>query len=155
MWWLYFKWQWLRDPNEQHTFPQALLAATFLVLGVVGAWVHFKADRSSFWYFGTLMFTMTLLLVYYLNFKLGASQDPASQAPHEVRDRDYFFLWSYSAWGVWAALGLVFVWESIAALIGAETVKVGRETLTLPKRDSWKLASPVLLLAIVPLFSNW
>src|SRR5579872_5846335 len=142
MWWLYFKWQWLRDPNEQHTFPQALLAATFLVLGVVGAWVHFKADRSSFWYFGTLMFTMTLLLVYYLNFKLGASQDPASQAPHEVRDRDYFFLWSYSAWGVWAALGLAYLWESLAALV--------------PARNHARLASaPVLALALVPLAGNW
>ena len=69
------------------------------------------------------------MLIYYLNFKLGASQDPGSQAPHEVRDRDYFFLWSFSAWGVWAALGLLFVWESIAALFGAETVKVGRETV--------------------------
>ena len=57
---------------------------------------------------------MTLLLIYYLNFKLGWSQDPASQAPHEVRDRDYFFLWSFSAWGVWAALGLMYVWESVA-----------------------------------------
>jgi hypothetical protein len=131
------------------------MAAAFLVLGLFGGWVHFQRDRRSFWYFGSLMFTMTLVLIYYLNFKLGASQDPTSQAPHEVRDRDYFFLWSFSAWGVWAALGLVFVWESIAALIGAETVKVGRETLTLPKSDSWKFASPVLLLAIVPLFANW
>ena len=50
------------------------------------------------------MFTMTLLLVYYLNFKLGSSQDPALAAQdHEVRDRDYFFIWSFSAWGVWAA----------------------------------------------------
>jgi hypothetical protein len=155
MWWMYFKWQWIRDAGEQHPFPQALMAAAFLVLGLFGGWVHFQRDRRSFWYFGSLMFTMTLVLIVYLNFKLGASQDPSSQAPHEVRDRDYFFLWSFSAWGVWAALGLVFVWESIAALIGAETVKVGRETVTLPKRDSWKLASPVLLLAIVPIFANW
>ena len=78
--------------------------------------MHYKRDRKSFWYFGTLMFTMTLLLIYYLNFKLGASQKIDSQAPHEVRDRDYFFLWSYSAWGVWAALGLMYVWEAVAEL---------------------------------------
>jgi hypothetical protein len=98
---------------------------------------------------------MTLLLIYYLNFKLGASQDPSSQAPHEVRDRDYFFLWSFSAWGVWASLGLIFVWESIAALIGTETVKLGRDTVTLPTNSAWKMSSPVLALAIVPLFANW
>ena len=48
----------------------------------------YQRDRRTFWYFGTLMFTMTLMLIYYLNFKLGASQDLTSQA-NEVRDRDY------------------------------------------------------------------
>ena len=98
------------------------------------------------------MFTMTLLLIYYLNFKLGNSQDVGSQAPHEVRDRDYFFLWSFSAWGVWAALGLVYVWESIAALIGSRDA---RTAVTEPTMRSWLAASPTLLLAAVPLVSNW
>src|SRR5437660_9386383 len=98
---------------------------------------------------------MTFLLIYYLNFKLGASQDPGSSNPHEVRDRDYFFLWSFSAWGVWASLGLLFVWESIASMIGTETKKVGREAITVPSNNAWKYSSPVLLLAIVPLFTNW
>src|SRR6185369_9415912 len=152
MWWMYFKWQWLRDAHGEHPFPQALLAAAFLVLGLFGGWVHFQRDRRSFWYFGSLMFTMTLLLIYYLNFKLGASQDPASQAPHEVRDRDYFFLWSFSAWGVWAALGLVYIWESIASLIGSRDT---RTAVTEPMMRSWLAASPTLLLAAVPLVSNW
>ena len=155
MWWMYFKWQWIRDAHAEHQFVQALFAAAFLVLGLFGGYVHYQRDRRSFWYFGSLMFTMTLLLIYYLNFKLGASQDPNSPNPHEVRDRDYFFLWSFSAWGVWAALGLLFVWESVASLLGVETVKVGRESFAQPKRDSWKFSSPILLLAIVPLFANW
>ena len=155
MWWLYFKWQWIRDAHGDHPFAQALLAAAFLVLGLFGGWVHFKRDKRSFWYFGSLMFTMSLLLIFYLNFKLGASQDPASQAPHEVRDRDYFFIWSFSAWGVWAALGLLYVWESIASLAGTETVKIGRESVVMPSEKSWQLSSPVLLLAIIPLFANW
>ena len=155
MWWLYFKWQWVRDAHGDHPFPQALFAAAFLVLGLFGGWVHFQRDRRSFWYFGSLMFTMTLLLIYYLNFKLGASQDPSSQAPHEVRDRDYFFLWSFSAWGVWASLGLLFVWESVAALFGTETVKMGRETIALPTQKAWAVSVPVLFIAIVPLFANW
>src|SRR3954471_8088331 len=155
MWWFYFKWQWLRDPQLQHQVAQGVLGGLFLVFGLFGGWVHYQRDRRSFWYFGSLMFTMTLVLIYYLNFKLGASQDPGSQAPHEVRDRDYFFLWSFSAWGVWAALGLLFVWESIASLIGAETVKIGRESVSMPKNTSWRMSSPVLLLAAVPLFANW
>jgi hypothetical protein len=138
MWWLYFKWQWIRDADGTHSFAQALFAAAFFVLGLLGAWTHFQRDRRSFWYFGSLMFTTSLLLIFYLNFKLGASQDPTAQAAHEVRDRDYFFIWSYSAWGVWAALGLVYVWESIAELAG-----------------SWRRASPVLALGLVPIFANY
>ncbi|HEV8237414.1 MAG TPA: DUF2723 domain-containing protein, partial [Gemmatimonadaceae bacterium] len=155
MWWMYFKWQWLRDPKFEHPFAQALLAAAFLVLGVVGGWTHFQRDRHSFWYVGTLMFTTTLLLIFYLNFKLGGSQDPGSPQPHEVRDRDYFFIWSYSAWGVWAAVGLIYVWESIAAMVGTENVRVGRESATVPSRKSWLYASPTLLLAAIPLLGNW
>ena len=155
MWWLYFKWQWIRDAHEVHVFAQALFAAAFLVLGLIGGWVHYQRDRRSFWYFGSLMFTMTLLLIYYLNFKLGASQDPTSPAPHEVRDRDYFFLWSFSAWGVWAAFGLLYVWESVAALFGTDTVKVGRESVTLPTQRGLAFGAPVLALAFVPLFANW
>jgi hypothetical protein len=155
LWWMYFKWQWLRDAKFEHPFAQALLAAAFLVLGGLGAWTHFQRDRPSFWYVGTLMFTTTLLLIYYLNFKLGGSQDPGSPQPHEVRDRDYFFIWSFSAWGVWAGVGLMSVWESIAAMFGTEDVGTRRESVAVPTRRSWLYASPTLLLAAVPLFGNW
>jgi hypothetical protein len=155
MWWLYFKWQWLRDPEMHAPFAQALFAAAFLVLGLFGGWVHFQRDRRSFWYFGTLMFTMTLLLIYYLNFKLGFSQDPTSQSPREVRDRDYFFLWSFSAWGVWAGFGLAYIWESIAALFGTAENKRGKDTVIEPTPSAWRKASPTLLLALVPLAGNW
>jgi hypothetical protein len=158
MWWLYFRWQWLRDPDTRNPFLQSLLATTFLVLGLVGGWVHYRRDRTTFLYFGTLMFTMTLLLIFYLNFKLGASQNPGSQAPHEVRDRDYFYLWSYSAWGVWAGLGLMYVWESIAELIGA-AARTAKESPPngkgLAAHRNWLLSAPVALLAVLPLIGNW
>src|SRR5687768_2060290 len=124
MYWYYFKWQWLRDAHGERPGLQAVLAALFLVLGLFGGWVHFQRDRRSFWYFGTLMFSTTLLLIYYLNFKYGATQPVGPEVgleQREVRDRDYFYLWSFSAWGVWAALGLVFIWESLASFFG--TVK--------------------------------
>jgi len=157
MWWYYFKWQWLRDAHRTSQPAQNLLAALFLVLGFFGGWVHYKRDRRSFWYFGSLITSMTLLLIVYLNFKYGATQAPelGNNVDREVRDRDYFYLWSFSAWGVWAGLGLLLMWETIAALFGVQSGKLGKETVVSPTRRSWALASPVLLLALVPLFNNW
>ncbi|MFL5503971.1 MAG: DUF2723 domain-containing protein [Gemmatimonadaceae bacterium] len=172
MWWLYFRWQWLRDPLVGHPGLQNMLATMFLLLGGLGGYVHWKRDRRSFTYFGPIMFMVTIALVYYMNFRYGSSQAPelGDSVPREVRDRDYFYLWSYSAWSVWAALGLVFVWETAAALIGRQRNRVGiASTATdgtasdpngsagndLPGRRSWLLATPVLALAIVPLFANW
>jgi hypothetical protein len=157
MWWYYFKWQWLRDSHGQNPALQTFLAVLFLALGLLGGWVHWKRDRQSFWFFGPLMFTMTLLLIYYLNFKYGFSQAPelGDAVPREVRDRDYFYLWSFSGWSVWAALGMVYVWETLAAMAGSEPVRLGREIIELPRRKSWLLASPVLIFAFIPLFANW
>jgi hypothetical protein len=75
--------------------------------------------------------------------------------PREVRDRDYFYIWSFSTWGVWAALGLVWVWESIAQLFGADRIRLGREYVDQPRQRSWLMASPVLALGLIPLGLNW
>jgi hypothetical protein len=157
MWWLYFKWQWLRDMTGNFPRWQSAFAAFYLLLGLAGGYVHWKRDRRSFWYFGTLVFTVTLLLIVYLNFKYGYSEslELGDSVAREVRDRDYFYLWSFSTWGVWAALGFVFIWESIAALFGVERKKVGSEVMEVPRRKGWYFAAPVLAIALIPLFANW
>ena len=76
MWWLYFKWQWLRDSHQVMQGLQFVIAFLFLGLGLLGGYVHWRRDRQTFWYFGPLMVTMTLVLIYYLNFKYGWSQAP-------------------------------------------------------------------------------
>ena len=77
-----------------------------------------------------------------MNFKYGASQDSElAGVAHEVRDRDYFYLWSFSAWSVWAALGLVGVWRFLAERSGP-TVR-------------WRASASVLLLGVLPLLGNW
>lgn len=154
MWWLYFKWQWLRDAYGEQPGFQAFLATIFLLLGGLGGFVHYTRDRRTFWYFGPLMFTLTLALIYYMNFKFGASQSPelGDRVAREVRDRDYFYIWSYSAWGVWAALGLVSVWQWVSAVIGRS---VTGERLPARSILPSLRAAPVLLIAFVPLVGNW
>ena len=142
MWWLYFEWQWLRDPHGVQGTLQRALAVLFLALGIGGGVVHWKRDRASFWFFGPLVFTVTFALVYYMNFKYGASQAPGlAGVAREVRDRDYFYLWSYSAWSVWAALGLVGVWRVLAERTG--------------KATRWRAFAPVMLFGALPLVGNW
>ena len=159
MFWLYFRWQWLRDAKDHWPNLQRILASVYMLLGLMGGWVHFKRDRKSFWYFGTFMLTLTVVLIYYLNFKYGHSQCAALGNPPdincEVRDRDYFFIVAFSAWGVWTALGMVYIWEGFASLFGNEEVKIGRETIEVPRRQSWIYSSWFLALALIPLFTNW
>jgi hypothetical protein len=144
MWWLYFKWQWLRDAHGAQPGLQAALALLFLGLGVAGGVAHWRHDRASFWFFGPLIFTVTLVLVYYMNFKYGASQAPElNDVQREVRDRDYFYLWSYSAWSVWAALGLAAAWRSLADRVPTAGAR------------RWATTAPILLLGVVPLVGNW
>jgi transmembrane protein TMEM260 (protein O-mannosyltransferase) len=157
MYWLYFKWQWLRDLHGDHPGLQNVLAAVFFILGLFGGYAHWRYDRRSFWFFGPLIFTVTLALIYYLNFKYGYSQAPelGDTVPREVRDRDYFYLWSFSAWSVWVALGFVYLWEALAALVGTETSGPARNRSERPTRRSWVATSPLLVLAFIPLLVNW
>ncbi len=157
MYWLYFKWQYWRDAYNERPGLQNALGVFFLIIGLLGGWVHWHKDRRSFWFFGPLVFIMTLGLIYYLNFKYGHSQalDLGNTVPREVRDRDYFYLWAFSAWSVWAALGLVYLWESVASLAGTEQRKHGPQLLAVPTSRSFLMASPVLLIALLPMLGNW
>jgi hypothetical protein len=139
MWWLYFKWQWFRDSAGAQPVVQGVLAALFLVLGLAGAREHRRHDPVGFAFFGPLVATLTVVLIYYLNFKYGASQSPGLDVPREVRDRDYFYLWSFSAWGPWVALGLAGVWR---ALSGDAMRRAA-------------IAAPVLAIGVLPLGLNW
>jgi len=156
MWWLYFKWQWLRDAHNERPGLQSALAIVFLGLGLIGGWVHYKRDLRSFVFFGPLVGTLTIGLIIYLNFKYGASQSPELEGvAREVRDRDYFYLWSFSAWSVWAGLGLVFLWETVAGFMGTETIEIGKQRFTSPTSRAWRMSAPVLGLALIPMIGNW
>jgi len=141
----YFDWQWARglDPTEQPRSGRNPVTLLFLVLGFWGLWTVWRSDRGAFVLLGGLALTVTLGLVVYLNFKYGYSLAPEVQAPelHEVRERDYFFIVSFGLWGVLSGLGLTAVWVTLA------------RSLSNARRHL--LASPVLLVAFIPLGANW
>ncbi len=140
----YFDWQWSRGVQGTDVLLAGLrrpFTLLFLSLGLWGAVQHHRRDRTSFLYLLVLFGTLSLGLVVYLNFEYGYSIGPdlGNPAFHEVRERDYFFIASFSVWGLWAGIGLVAIWDWLA--------KNRVETLM--------KASPVLVLALIPLALNW
>ncbi|MSR21305.1 MAG: DUF2723 domain-containing protein [Gemmatimonadetes bacterium] len=140
----YFDWQWARSVGGVNTvFANLRLPFTMLFtgLGVWGAIEHARWDKKSFAFLFTLFATLSAGLLFYLNFKYGYSlQSPLDDRDlHEVRERDYFFVVSFSVWGLWAGMGIVTLWQEAA----------------LELKWTLRRASPVLGLAMLPLALNW
>ncbi|MDP9349084.1 MAG: DUF2723 domain-containing protein [Gemmatimonadota bacterium] len=143
----YFDWQWARslDGAVSYFGPARIpITLLFLGLGIFGAMEHYRRDRKSFAYVAVLFATLSVGLVYYMNFKYGFSQVDNPELT-EVRERDYFFLISFSVWGLWAGLGITALW-----LRAVDYVRDRME-----ERRAALATSPVLLLAFLPLVLNW
>ncbi len=140
----YFDWQWSRAlQGTQVVFAWARLPFTLLFtgLGILGAVEHFKRDKATWWFFFVLFGTLSVGLVYYLNFKYGYSlESPTGElSAHEVRERDYFFIVSFSLWGLWAGIGIAALWRGLASRL----------------EGAYLRAAPILILATLPLILNW
>lgn len=114
------------------------------VLGLVGSRWHRRRDRRSWRAWALLLACGTVGVAAYLNLRPGPTYGdgvlPAG-APHEARERDYFFVLGWWAWGAWVGVGCaVTARRSVAALRAA------------PRR-AWPSAA--LLLAAVPVALNW
>jgi hypothetical protein len=158
----YFDWQWARSLDGRSTFfawLRAPFTLLFVLLGLLGAWRHFQADRVSWIYFAALFATVWVGLVIYLNFKYGYSVAATTVDPstgqfvpvprdwREVRERDYFFIVSFSQWGLWAGIGLAALWERLAQITAGPKAKLSLE--------HFRSTAPVLALAFLPLLLNW
>ena len=137
----YYGWQYGRDLKDNL---RGALAVVFAGLGMIGALRHWKADRRQALGMIALMFFLTLLLIFYLNFKSGFSQ-PVDTVAREVRERDYFFVCSFALWGIWVGVGLATLMEWFADMLQD---RVPDESLR------WRYALPILLVALIPLYTN-
>jgi hypothetical protein len=139
--WQYFGWQFARDWGRF----ASVATAIFTVLGLSGLWSLWRSDRRAGLAAAALLGVLTIGLVFYMNFKYGFSQYPQQpQLPREVRERDYFFMGSFSAFGLFVALGLGAVMRGIVEFLPDKGTPAAR----------WAAASPVLCLGLIPLFGN-
>ncbi len=139
--WQYYSWQFAKD--WAGFAPMA--TAVFTVLGLTGLWALWKSDRRAGLAALALLGTLSLGLVYYMNFKYGFSQYPGEESlPREVRERDYFFIGSFAVFGIFVALGLGALMRAIVAFLRDAGSSTSR----------WAVASLVLALALIPLFGN-
>ena len=140
-WIQYFDWQWARGityGNPRVPVRRLLFTMIFLGVGAFGLREHYRRDRASWLYLASLFGILSVGLVYYLNFRHGYSY-PSQGNPQEVRERDYFFIVGFSVWGLISGIGIASMWRSISRRLGM----------------SMKMASPVLLLALVPFVLNF
>lgn len=144
----YFDWQWANGilggiPVGKGMLPwRTGFTLLFAWLGLEGLMLQRRNDRPGWWLSFTLFLTTGLVLMLYMNFKIGfslARELYPQAAQHEVRERDYFFVVSFIVWGWWAGLGLV---------------SVARQALA--RRPTARgLAAAVLGLAALPFLLNF
>ena len=137
--WQYFSWQFARDWPAVF---RGLFTALFAVTGLAGLWRLVKADRRAGIAAAAMLLTLTVALVFYLNFKYGFSYPDRPEIDantmREVRERDYFFMGSFAFFGTLVAAGL------------------GVAASQMARRFGKRLAGfPVLAIGLVPLLANW
>jgi hypothetical protein len=166
--WQYFDWQWARSVMGNVSWgamPRMLITLLFTFLGGYGALTNWRRDRKSFWYIFVLFVTLSVGLTFYLNFKYGYTTPwrDASNSNTEVRERDYFFIVSFSIWGLWVGIGLAALWLKISEMMPSRDEPVdgvasgsarSHRGVMSDLRPSWA-AAPVMALALIPLFANW
>ena len=137
----YWSWQFGRDwPNVSR-----ILTVLFSAIGLYGLFTLIQKDRRAGLAALTLFGTLTVGLVYYLNFKYGFSMhldDPSLQ--REVRERDYFFICSFAYFGALVALGFGSLMQLVVDQLGDRH----------PEPTRWAMASPMLLLVLLPIMGN-
>ncbi len=140
--WQYYSWQFARDWGRF----AGVATAIFTALGLSGLWALWKSDRRAGVAGLALLGTLSVGLVFYMNFKYGFSQYPGQPSlPREVRERDYFFIGSFAVFGAFISLGLGALMQGIVDALRDRGTSAAR----------WAAASPVLAIAFIPLAGNW
>jgi hypothetical protein len=116
-----------------------VMSVLFAALGVTGARWHYRMDRRSWLAMLVLLVSGTLGVAAYLNFRAGPTFGHGilpSWVEHEARERDYFFLLGFWAWGAWAGMGAMY----LARRLGRPGAAAGIAAAMLPLLLNWRAA---------------
>ena len=122
-------------PTVLPSIARTVFTILLLGLGFQGAQEHFERDRRMFFAVATLLACGSLGVLVYLNLHAGPSIGYgilSADTVREARERDYFYLFAFWSWGIWAGIGAVHVMQRLS-------------------RPMWAGA----LLACLPLVTNW
>ncbi|WP_026897867.1 glycosyltransferase family 117 protein [Daejeonella oryzae] len=97
------------------------------ILGIIGAFWHFKRNQKDAGIVGLLFFFTGLAIVLYLN-----------QNPLQPRERDYAYTGSFYAFAIWIGLGVAGIADLLRKKINSKTAAITATVLGL-------LAAPVLM----------
>ncbi|HEX5830831.1 MAG TPA: DUF2723 domain-containing protein, partial [Gemmatimonadaceae bacterium] len=123
-------------PGVSPAWTRTPITIIWALLAVAGARAHRRADRRSWLALLALLVAGSVGVVLQLNLKAGPSFGWGilpDTAAREARERDYFFVLAFWAWGAWAALGAV----------------------TLSRRRLGGRAWPGVAVALLPIALNW
>jgi hypothetical protein len=111
-WFEYADWQTALSlgPTAVPTIGRTAATIVFVLFGLVGAAAHRSADRRQ-WRAVLLLFVSgSIGILLYLNMRASPSFGWGllpENATREARERDYFFVLGFWAWGLWAGYGAV------------------------------------------------
>jgi hypothetical protein len=124
------------SPHAMPSPPRTAITLAYIALGVAGARAHRRIDARTWRAILLLFLGASIGLVIYLNFfpgmTLGFGIVPAD-VHHEVRERDYFFVLAFWAWGIWAGIGAV----ALAQRIRPSLAPAGLALAALPIALNW------------------
>ena len=99
-------------PTVMPSLARTICTVAFVGLGYLGSVTHWRLDRRTWLALLTLFACGSLGVAVYLNLKAGPSIGygilPADVL-REARERDYFYVFAFWIWGVWAGVGAVAV----------------------------------------------
>jgi hypothetical protein len=142
----YFFWQW---GNERffdiflHVGWQALLGLIPPLLGLWGMWHQFRREKRSFVLIFVAFLVASVGLITYLNLKYSTSDPRPMLKYREVRERDYFYAFSFVFYTIFVGVGAYAFLRSVI------------DRLRFKRLPAYAVSGALLAFGFVPMLLNY